>query len=267
MTTATPQPDVRTGELDIAAVERPNDLAAIHLRLCQAAAAAGADSMAGKSLAKAAAVASTLHFTWTTGSSQDRDPLALDTVHACLRSLFTADLTNLGYGDTDLPYQWIRQLRMVQHQRSVTALSARSGDRSPDTYQHEKASMSTDADSHSTHIEDPAEPYLSESPAALPLIQRPETNWLCALLATVLTLGMSVHVVIGNAGSGLPDMAPERLAGGLLLIVGLWGAYEVLDAALQWGFEQFEIARSRPGAAPQNTDCRGKLVDPTETRS
>ncbi|SFO35638.1 hypothetical protein SAMN05216207_10471 [Pseudonocardia ammonioxydans] len=127
--------------------------------------------------------------------------------------------------------------------------------------------MSTDAGSHSTHTDDPHESYLSESPAALPLIQRPETNWLCALLATVLTLGMSVHVVVGNAGSGLADMAPERLAGGLLLIVGLWGAYEVLDAAVQWGMERFTIARPRPGSAPQNTGCRGNLVDPTETRS
>lgn len=123
MTTSTPQPDVWTGKLDIAAVEEPSDLVVIHRQLCQAATAAGVGSTAGKSLTQAAAVASTLHLTWTTWPSQGGgDPLALDTVHACLRTLFTADLTNLGYSDTDLPYQWIRQLRMVlnEHQRSAT---------------------------------------------------------------------------------------------------------------------------------------------------
>lgn len=122
MTTATPQPDVWTGELDVAAVEKPSDLVAIHRELCQAAAAVGAGSTAGKSLTQAAAVVSTLHLTWAPRTSQDHDPLILETVHACLRSLFTADVTNLGFGDTELPHQWIRQLRMVldEQQRSAT---------------------------------------------------------------------------------------------------------------------------------------------------
>jgi hypothetical protein len=67
--------------------------------------------------------------------------------------------------------------------------------------------MPTDADSHSTHTDDRGErPHLDENPAALPLIQRPEVNWLCVLLTTVLTLGMSIHIIVSNAGSGLPDM-------------------------------------------------------------
>ena len=128
--------------------------------------------------------------------------------------------------------------------------------------------MPKDADSHSTHTDDRGErPHLDENPAALPLIQRPEVNWLCVLLTTVLTLGMSIHIIVSNAGSGLPDMAPERLVGGLMLIVGIWMAYEVLDSALHWGMEQFAIAQSRRGAALQNTDCRRNVVDPTELRS
>ena len=79
--------------------------------------------------------------------------------------------------------------------------------------------------------------------------------------------GMSIHIIVSNAGSGLPDMAPERLVGGLMLIVGIWMAYEVLDSALHWEMEQFAIAQSRRGAALQNTDCRRNVVDPTELRS
>lgn len=96
--------------------------------------------------------------------------------------------------------------------------------------------MATSTDLRSTHPDDPTD-QLSQQPeqAVIPLAQRPEAMWIGGLLATVLTLAMGVTSVIDNAGSGLPDMAPARIAGGLLLAAGVWMTYDLVGSALQWG--------------------------------